>query len=309
MSSVNLGAVDLNLLHALCTVLEEGSATRAAHKLHVTQSAVSNALRRARELFGDPLLVRRAHGLSATPRAQALLPELRAWLEQARRLLSDAPVFEAKRSTRTFRVACADAVAVTLLQPLLRSLGQQAPNASLRLVTLDRLIAEDGLARGEVDLLVGMPPVLPPHHGAELVYRDPLTCIVRKSHPAARRRLTLDVFAALPHVELALFDRVDDSVDRALSRHGRARNVKVALPHFSTVPLAVLETDCVATLSSRIARAFAARMPLTLLKPPLELPPIEIQQVWHERNEHDPAVSFLRGLVREAARVGAPRSK
>ncbi|MBN1206471.1 MAG: LysR family transcriptional regulator [Myxococcaceae bacterium] len=299
---MNLAAIDLNLLNVVATVLEERSATKAAVRLHVTQSAVSNAMKRARELFGDPLVLREAYGLAPTARGVELLPALRAWLEEARRLVAKAPVFDPCTSTRTFTVACSDAVAIALLQPVLRLLKKRAPSTRLRLLTLDRLIADDGLARGEVDLLIGIPPVMPPGHEAELVYRDPLECIVRRDHPQVRSKLTLSLFASLPHVDLALFGAIDDTIDRALARHGKARVVTVALPHFSSVPLAVLETDCVATLSSRIARAFAARLPLKVLEPPLKLEPIEVRQVWHRRSETDAAVGFLRALVREAAR-------
>jgi DNA-binding transcriptional LysR family regulator len=204
-------------------------------------------------------------------------------------------------------VACSDAVAIALLQPVLRLLKKRAPLTRLRLLTLDRLISGDGLARGEVDLLIGIPPVMPPGHEAELVYRDPLECIVRRDHPQVRSKLTLSLFASLPHVDLALFGTIDDTIDRALARHGNARDVAVALPHFSSIPLAVLETDCVATLSSRIARAFAARLPLKVLEPPIALEPIEVRQVWHRRSETDAAIGFLRALVREAASTNTTR--
>lgn len=309
MRDVNLGAVDLNLLHVLAAVLEERSATRAARKLHVTQSAVSNALRRARNLLGDPLVHRRPHGLEPTPRALALEPALREWVEGARRLLLDAPSFDPRRSTRMFRIACSDAVAATLLQPILRLLMQRAPAARLRMLTLDRLVADDGLARGEVDLLIGVPPVLPDGHDAELVYRDTMECIVRADHPSVRRRLSLEAFASLPHVELALFETIDDRVDRALAQQGRQRTVQVVLPHFSSVPLAVAESDCVATLSSRLARHFAERLPLRILKPPVTLDPIEVRQVWHRRMAEDGALTFLREVVREAAQLGARRAR
>jgi DNA-binding transcriptional LysR family regulator len=226
---------------------------------------------------------------------------LRAWLEEARRIVADAPAFEPARSTRMFRVACADAVAIALLAPLLRLLGERAPAARLRLMTLDRLIAADALARGEVDLLIGIPPVVPAGHAAELVYRDPMACLVRCDHRRVSSRLSLAAFASLPHVELALFDAVDDLIDRALAKFGRSRTVQIVLPHFSSVPLALMGTDCVATVSSRLAHAFAERWPLRVLRPPLELEALEIRQVWHRRSDSDEAVSFLRALVREAA--------
>lgn len=309
MRDVNIESADLNLLYVLVTVLEERSATRAAKKLHVTQSAVSNSLRRARDLFDDQLVVRQPHGLEPTPRAIALLPGLRRWVEDTRRLLVEPPSFDPRRSTRTFRVACSDAIATTLLRPMLRLMRERSPAARLRLLTLDRALAEDGLARGDVDLLIGIPPVLPDGHEAELVYRDPMECIVRARHPTVRTRLTLKTFSQLPHVDIALFGNVDDAVDRALAKHGCSRRVQVALPHFSSVPLAVAETDCVATLSSRLARAAAERLPLRVLRPPVALDPIEIRQVWHRRSEIDGAVRFMREIVCDASRATSPRAR
>jgi DNA-binding transcriptional LysR family regulator len=301
MLDKNISAVDLNLLHVLCVVLEMRSATRAAAHLHVTQSAVSNALKRARALFDDPLVVRRPHGLEPTPRALALQPELARWVRQTLHILEGAPQFDPAQSSRTFRVACADAIAMILLPPLLRHLQARAPDVRLRLVTLDRVLAEDGLARGTVDLLVGVPPVVPPGHHAERVYEDPMACLVRRDHPTIRSRLTLDDFAATPHVDFALFEHVDETLDRALAKHGRTRTVRVALPHFSVVPYVVADSTCIATLSRRLATLFATRWPLRVLRPPLPLAPLAIQQLWHRRAENDEGVRFLRKLVLEAA--------
>ncbi|MCB9760136.1 MAG: LysR family transcriptional regulator [Alphaproteobacteria bacterium] len=304
INDINISNVDLNLLHIVAVVLEQGSATRAARALHVTQPAVSNALKRAREVFDDPLVTRTRYGLTPTPRGRALLPRLQAWLADARRMVEGEAGFDP--STRTFRLACVDALTLTLLRPILRILNARAPGARLRMVTLDRLIAEDGLARGQVDLLMGAPPTLGPALRSEVLFHDPMTCITRKGHPLTCGGLTLETFAALPHVELALFGAADDVVDRALSRHGLSRTVAVALPHFSAIPLAVAETDGVATVTERLARAAAATLPLDLHPPPLPLDPLEVRLVWHRRAEGDPAVAFLRAVVVEAAHTAPP---
>lgn len=304
---MNLSSIDLNLLVVLAVVLEEGSATRAAARLHVTQSAVSNALRRLRELFGDPLVVRTARGLAPTPRATALGPQLAKVLEGVRQVIDPGPAFDPTSTTRTFSVAGTDGVGLALLPALLRLMASQAPRARLRLLTLDRMIASDGLARGEVDLLVGIPPVVPAGCESEPVYEDPMRSIVRRDHPRVRGRLTLDVFASLPQAELSLFGEPDDTIDRALARHGLRREVRVAVPHFALLPLVVAESDCVATLSARIAQPLARRLGLRVLTPPLELPTLRLVQVWHRRTSEDPAVRFLRRLVQRAA--GAPASE
>jgi DNA-binding transcriptional LysR family regulator len=304
MTSVDISRIDLNLLVVVATVLEERSATRAGARLHVTQSAISSALRRAREVFRDPLVVRRAHGLTPTVRGASLLPELRAWIEGARRIVSDPHGFDAARTARTFTLACTDAITLVVLPRLVRALEHAAPNAKLRILTLDRLLSDDALERGDCDLLVGIPPVVPPLHHVESVYEDRLVTIVRRDHPVVRRKLSLDAFTSLPHAELALFGRNDDAIDVALARCGRARTVKYALPHFSALPLVVTETDAIATVGQRVALALAHGHAIRWVETPLPLAPIAIRQVWHERAASDPGVAFLRALVRKAAQAG-----
>ena len=308
MNAVNISSVDLNLLVVLDALLQEGSATRAAARLHVTQSAVSSALRRLRDLFGDPLLVRRAHGLSPTPRAARLAPELSDLLGRTRALLAGEPSTDLAATTRTFSIACSDAVATVLLAPLLREMRVRLPAARLRLVTIDRMVASDGLARGSIDLLVGIPPELPRGCLAELLYEDPMRCIVRAGHPRAKRRLSLASYTELPHVELALFGQPDETVDRALARRGKTREVRVSVPYFASIPMAVVATDAVATLSARVAAAFEREHRLTVLPPPVPLPKLRVNVVWHRRSEGDTGVALMRQLMHEAV-VRASRSR
>lgn len=157
---VNISAVDLNLLHVLHAVLVEGSATRAAKRLHVTQSAVSNALARLRQTLGDPLLVRNSRGLSATPRARELEPELAAIMASVGRLLNPRAGFEPATTTREFTVACADYCTAILGAGLAALMHLHAPLATLRLVTLEQLQGAEGLA-SNIDLHLGMPPRVP----------------------------------------------------------------------------------------------------------------------------------------------------
>ncbi len=295
LSSVNLGAIDLNLLVVLESVLEAGSATRAAQKLHVTQSAVSNSLRRLRALFDDPLLVRTSHGLVPTARAQALRPALRAWLDAAGAFFDDqAP----EQTARLFRIACSDAVGATLLPGLLTRLTRKLLRARVQLVSLERVVRDHGLESGAVDLLVGAPAKLPSGCTSEPLYSERYACIVRAQHPHART-MTLATYTSLGHVELALFGEPDDRVDRALARVGRSRTISLSVPSFSLIPLAVMSSDLVATVSSRAARAFAPTRTLRILRPPLPLPEIQVRQIWHRRSNSDVALASLRAAVRE----------
>ncbi|MET0389498.1 MAG: LysR family transcriptional regulator [Polyangiales bacterium] len=299
MTDIDLAAVDLNLLVVLDAVLAERSATRAAARLHVTQSAVSSALRRLRALFDDPLLLRTAHGLVPTARAELIAPRLAAVLASTAALLAKAPASD--RAARLFTIACTDAVGVALVPALQRALARRMPSARLRVVTLERELSTQGLASGEVDLLVGIPPALPVGCDGELIYRDPIVCVVRRDHPQVGKRLTLERWAALPHVEVALFGVPDDRVDRALAQRGRTRSIVLSVPHFSSVPFALVGSDNIAVLGRRLAQAYARPFRLRILTPPIALPQLDVQQVWHRRSTHDPALIRFRDLVREVA--------
>lgn len=304
MAGVNLSAIDLNLLVVLEAILQEHSATRAAARLHVTQSAISSALRRLRELFGDPLMVRTRHGFVPTQRALQLAPELERVLAGARALLAPAER-DPSRVPRTFSVAATDAISVVIIPRLLPAMRRHMPLARLRLITVEQAFATDGLARGEVDLLIGIPPTLPAGCSYEPLYEDEIVCVTRADHPAFRRskRLTLDLYTSLPHVGVALFGTPDDRVDRALARIARTRKIALTVPHFSSIPYAVAHSDCVAILGRRLAQVYAKPFGLRIHTPPVPLPQLTVQQIWHNRSTHDPGLLRLRELLRASTRA------
>jgi DNA-binding transcriptional LysR family regulator len=154
---VNIASVDLNLFVVLHAVLEERSATKAAARLHLTQSAVSNSLARLRLLLGDPLVVRAGRGLSPTPAALAVQPRLEAALHLLEGIVHDLDDFDMSSTTREWVIAFAELYSPLLLPELQRRLQREAPHSSLRVMTLDRISATDALATGELDLYLGVP--------------------------------------------------------------------------------------------------------------------------------------------------------
>lgn len=303
MKDVNLAAIDLNLLVVVDAVLQERSATRAAARLHLTQSAVSNALRRARAVFGDPLVVRTGRGFATTARADALAPRLGALLGEVRGVLGEGSTFRPEASARRFTIAATDAVAIVVLPGLLARFAGRLPRAQLRVVTLDHVVGAGGLERTGVDLLIGAPPMISPGCEAEALFEDPKVALVRADHPAVGRRLSLATYAALPHVELALFGEPDDHIDRALAARGLQRRVQIAVPHVAGLPFLVAGSDRVATVIRSVARTFAGPLGLRVLAPPIELPALAVRQIWHRRFTDDPGHRLLRELVRGAARA------
>lgn len=212
---MSIEAVDLNLILVLHHVLVEGSVARAAERLHVTPSAVSNALARLRQLVGDPLFVRSGRTVVPTLFARELAPQVATAVEGLRHILESRREFNADVCTR----------------------------ASLRVVTLDHAIASDGLASGDIDLLLGLPPMMSRDIRSELAYTDGLVrAMWRKSAPASRR-LTLRQFLKTRHVEVALQGKhAIDYVDTALSRLGHQRSIALSVPQFALAAACVVGT-------------------------------------------------------------------
>jgi DNA-binding transcriptional LysR family regulator len=301
---MNLANIDLNLLLVLHTVLTEGSATRAAARLHVTQSAVSNSLARLRGLLGDKLVVRSAGRLVPTPRAAELRPLLAAGLDQLHAALADAGASSLDRTRRQFTLACTDFVAFAIVPGLMNAFTKQLPQARLRIVSVDYALAGNGLVSGEVDLVVGLPPSVPPGCFSEPAFTDEMVCIVRRNHPSVRTRLATEAFVHLGHVEVTLFGR-STGVDEALARLGKTRNVVLSISHFGVAPIVVLKTNLIATLPRRLAAMFVSNYPLRIVAPPISLPRLALRQVWHARSADDRGTVLLRRLVQNAGQARA----
>jgi DNA-binding transcriptional LysR family regulator len=295
---VNIGTIDLNLLLVLHVVLEEQSATRAARRLHVTQSAVSNALARLRELLQDPLLVRHSRGLAPTPHANALRPQLARLVQDASAVFEPPVSFAPHKSTREFRIAGADYCGVTLLPRIFELLQTRAPLATLQLLPLEQLM-NGGLAR-DIDLHIGMPPSVPKGAHSLALFEDEFVCLTRREHTAATR-MSLKEYTARAHVRVSVLNTTSDPIDRLLSERGVARRVALTVPHFSVLPHVVAQTGAVATISRQLALSFASDARLAIRAAPLAMHTRALQMIWHSRSDADEGGKFLRALVKDAA--------
>jgi DNA-binding transcriptional LysR family regulator len=209
--------------------------------------------------------------------------------------------FEPALSERRFVVAVSDYVELVLLPRLLRRLAKLAPGVRLQLVPWGLHEAPAGLARGELDLMLGFYDKLPPHHHQQELFTDEYVCVVRRGHPSIKGKLSLKQYLELSHVLVSSRADSPGSVDRALAALGKKRNVGARVSHFLTVPVLVSQTDYVAALDRRVAEVFAAPLGLKLFPPPLKLPKGTIGQVWHEQQHTEPAQRWLRQQIAAVA--------
>lgn len=307
---MNLSSLDLNLFVVLHVVLEEGSATRAARRLHVTQSAVSNAIARLRSALADPLVVRSGRGLAATPRAHELRPFIAQAIQHLQAAVDRGAAFDPHTSERSFTLSLSDNYQLSEAARIAEAFGRKMPRASLRIVSSDYLLATDGLAKGDVDAAFAPSAMQAPGMRARPLFEEQACMVVRKDHPRVRGKLTPKLFRELPHIDVEVALGRPGVGHRLAEEHRRRagldRNVVVTVPYFITAATIAARTDCVAGLPGRMADVVCRLLPLKKAPTTFPLPTMGMSLVWHERTDADPGARYFRDLVAKA--VGASPS-
>ncbi|MEM9487595.1 MAG: LysR family transcriptional regulator [Myxococcota bacterium] len=298
----HIHAVDLNLLGYLDVLLDERSVTRAAARAGLTQSAMSRALGKLRDLFDDPLLVRTGRGMERTARADALVPAVRSVITQIQTRVLAPVAFEPTTARAQWRIAASELTDCLLLDRVITRVRRQAPGVELRLVG-PRPAFSGGLVAGRVDLVIGVASGGHTTVRSAALLRDDFACLMSRRHPLRRRRqeLTLERYLDCAHVLVAPGDRPGGVVDDHLAAMGRQRTVAATVHSFLLAPFLVAGSDLLVTLPRLLASKLAQLHGLYLGEVPLELPPVTLSLLWHERWHHDPCHAWLRALLRDAA--------
>lgn len=294
-------SLDLNLLRIFDVVMSERNLTRAANRLAMTQPAVSNALRRLRDSLGDELLIRTAHGVRPTPHADELWPAVRRALSDLEAAMAPQ-TFDVSTTQATFRMAMADATAALWLPALVRAIERDAPGVNVRMVQLTTRDPRPMLLRGDIDLSIGFFPGVvaqlageadtPIRH--ELLYSGQYVCVMRQHHPLARAELTLDTFCAANHLLVSFSGRAHGLVNDALERLGRERRILLTVNQFFTAGRVVANSDLLMVLPRHLIAATGMSTELIAKEIPFELPPVQVDMLWHQRDARNPAHQWLR---------------
>jgi DNA-binding transcriptional LysR family regulator len=300
---MNWRMLDLNLLVVLDAVARERNATRAAAKLNMTQPAISHALGRLRSALRDDLFVRTPEGMEPTPYAQRLVGPVRAALEGLRTALDGAAPFDPETDERGFTLAMNNRAAVVLAAPLAAAVSAEAPGVQLDLRPSGTLDLPERLDRGELDLAIGG-LAAPAERFSDLrLFDNGFAAVVRRGHPAAMDgTISLRALGDFPHLILSSTGEATDFVDAELARHKLARRVALRVPLLAAVST-LAQSEMVAILSERTARAFAGSAPLEVLSLPFASPRQVTAMLWHRRLDSVPAHQWLRNLILRVART------
>jgi DNA-binding transcriptional LysR family regulator len=295
-----LGAIDLNLLVVFDAIMQDRSVTRAGKRVGLSQPAMSHALIRLRHMLKDELFVRSPKGMMPTPRAEQLALPVRSALDEFQHALAPAE-FEAADAIQTFRIAVDNDTAILLVGALAARITKLAPQLTLDFRPSGTLDVPNALDRSEIDLAIGALTERGERFSRKLLLRDGFVVVLRKNHPAANpARLSVEAFAALPHLEVSSVSHETEFINRFLARRKLTRRIALRAPILSVV-LILIGSDMVAVLPRRIAEELTRSRPLTIRPLPHPSPEIETAMIWARRLDNQPAHRWLRQIVEQAA--------
>jgi DNA-binding transcriptional LysR family regulator len=309
---VQINRIDLNLLVYLDALLRERNVTQAANKLNLSQPAMSNGLRRLRELFDDPLLVRTSEGMTPTERALELEPVVREVLTNIDRAVQPRSAFEPENAHRVFRIMASDYAESTLFPTVLGKLRTLAPGLTLDIMTPSDVSFLD-VERGKVDMVINRFDSMPQSFHQIHLWDDSFTCVLSPENPVLED-FTLENYLKANHVWVSKTGMgvgvgVDPDdvqrlgwVDLALNKLGKKRQIRVFTRHYQAAMTLAEQNDLIVTLPTRAAELKRDNPRVVLRDPPLEIPPLELKMAWSPLLQHNPANKWLRKLIADTAR-------
>ncbi|MDB6061726.1 MAG: LysR family transcriptional regulator [Verrucomicrobiaceae bacterium] len=308
---MNLARIDLNLLVYLDVLLREGSVTRAAEHLNITQPAMSNGLKRLRDLFDDPLLIRTSEGMRPTARGLELQPLLREVLSKVEAVVQPTD-FEPLHSDQLFRIMASDYAESTLLPRLLDIIRTSAPGIALDILTPSDVTFQD-LEKGKIDMAINRFDHLPKSLHHSTLWRDNFSCLISADNPALAN-FTLETYLEAPHIWVSKTGMGIGTgmtprdtlklgwVDEALADIGKQRRFRIFTRHYQVAALLAQQPDLIATLPTKSALLHTADPRLAIRRPPFPIVPIELKMAWSALLQHNHAHIWLRRQIQEVAR-------
>ncbi|WP_063781877.1 LysR family transcriptional regulator [Bradyrhizobium viridifuturi] len=293
---MNLRSIDLNLLVILDALLTERNVSRAGERIGLSQSAMSAALARLREVFHDPLLVRVGRDLALTRNAEDLIVPLKESLSKVEQLLLRRPGFDPANDARTFSISASDYAGLVLLTPLVRIISNEAPNVTIHLLPRAR-DAVRVLQTNQADIVIEPIELFGPNdYPSASLLSDRWLCAVDANHPdVSGDTLTETQFLELPHLVYGIGDdRQLNLADQHLANAGVQRRIEVTVESFLLNPFLIKGTRLVSLVLERAARRLIGTIDIKLLESPISVPDIHEAMYWHPRHTTDPGHKWLR---------------
>lgn len=304
---MKLRRLDLTLLLIFLGLMKRRKAIEVAADMGLTQSSISHALGRLRDIFGDPLFLRQPHGFEPTAFALDMEPRIRVVVETLSDTLSGPAAFDPSNAKGVFRIGAYDSELAVLIPGLLRRIGQLAPHVQLVTQSISRHQAMAAMDDHQLDMAIGFFWNVADSFVDVPLYEEDYVLACRAGHPiAANNNVSMEAYLACSHLVVSPAGDLHGVVDDTLNVMGLERHVRIAVPQFFPALVILSQSDMIASLPRQIASRYAAHFDLSLTEVPIQVRSFAVSCRYHERNSRDPRhIWFLEQLKAEVSMITA----
>ena len=276
---MKISAFDLNLFVIMNSIYTEGSLTKAAEVVGITQPAVSNALSRLREKFDDELFVRTGSGMVPTQKTENIIKDIQNALQLMQKSVNEPDEFDPATSQKTFRISLGDINEGRILAILISKIEKQAPNIKLECYYTARGQVPHALATNELSFAVD--PFIPNSKdtNSTKVFKDKFVIAHRANHPVSKiTEITLDEALKLKYINISNRKRGASVVEMEMQKMQLQPEIALRAQHYLVTPEIVRSTD----LCLLCSETFAKKHGLSYVNLPFDVPPLEQYLIWHK---------------------------
>ena len=294
---MKISAFDLNLFVIMNSIYTEGSLTKAAEVVGITQPAVSNALSRLREKFDDDLFVRTGSGMVPTQKTENIIKDIQNALQLMQKSVNEPDEFNPATSQKTFRISLGDINEGRILAILISKIEQQAPNIKLECYYTARGQVPHALATNELSFAVD--PFIPNSKdtNSTKVFSDKFVIAHRANHPVSKiTEITLDEVLKLKYINISNRKRGASVVEMEMQKMQLQPEIALRAQHYLVTPEIVRSTD----LCLLCSETFAKNHGLSYVILPFDVPPLEQYLIWHKSDDNDGSHIWMRTLIAES---------
>ncbi|WP_186175866.1 LysR family transcriptional regulator [Vibrio jasicida] len=297
---------DYSLIPTFVAIVEEKSYTKAAQRLGISQSAVSQAVVRLREMFKDALFIRESHGVSPTAYALDIYPTLASAVESIAYMLPEHSRFDPAQCDKRFVISSLSVFGFTLLPELSAMISHTAPKAMTRIEPLYSMDLTNLLRTQQCDLVIEAQTNLHPHLRSQVLMSDKLTVTCRADHPRLLgNTISVDEYLAEKHVTLSQLDQQGGYLTgRGIKDEKILAQRDVAWQSSSIIEIlpVIQRCDYIALMPQILLEQYKELYQLKALEIDFLKEPIDVAMYWHSSRTNDPSHKWLREQCALAAK-------
>ena len=304
----NLRKYDLNLLVIFQALITEKSVTNAAETLGLTQSAVSHALKRLRDQFGDPLFIREGKILTATQFTQTITQNLKDILDQSETLLNfEKEGFSPETATKTFTIGMPDYISEPYAIKLIEDISKQAPNISLSIIHADYQDIKSLLHTEHIQVAIGEIDFLPKAYAIDILFSGKACVYASPHYPYPDSdQLSKEDYTKADHLKRSPTGPKRGFMHDRLHRLGIERKIKFSVPSYALAKALFKKHSLLITGADYMHDFFVKDTGAYALDTDFEMPNYLVSMAWHRKNDLDPAHQWIRKKIQSIIKKVAP---